>query len=598
MAHGTITGTLVDGAGRPTKGILRVTPDPRIVTAEGDTVVQALSVEVEGHFEVPVVVPGADTNPMDWTSHIKLTRLSPAVAVIDLHDRLVAGENRLRDLVNRTPVGPLHTTKVEGEVATMRQEFTALQNLILKGRIKGVQGDPGPKGDPGPIGPQGPEGPQGKRGARGLRGEPGLTGLTGKPGPQGPKGDKGERGPQGVPGQAGARGPAGEPGLKGDPGPQGDPGATGPRGPQGPQGPKGDKGDPAGSDDLAQWPSGWRTGPSAKITGTDATFSRYTGEAVDFDQGYIRSPDYDGTSGKRIPRGDCGYKVRVYCTAKHSTLLGLRARYWDYVVNKWAVPAIGETTWNRQVVKEGYGFYELHWHVESIPNTFVCFDLMANSETTIHSVKIIPDGNTRNYGEEILALRNKVSGLTTDVKGVMTSLEASKSAMERALAEVMELSTKTVTFGIGNYYWSDFYNTNTNRTYADADGYDGHDWNKATGVYAKNCDTGFNFRLPFYSSAIPSDFYYAMMVWCESDFKIEGWCELADTASPDTGVIALAHSQPTTFGGMKKWQMFAFRTPVNAPPTKTVMRPVFRVSGTNAKVWLKLMSTWGTYKPF
>lgn len=598
MAHGTITGTLVDGAGRPTKGILRVTPDPRIVTAEGDTVVQALSVEVEGHFEVPVVVPGADTNPMDWTSHVKLTRLSPAVAVIDLHDRLVAGENRLRDLVNRTPVGPLHMTKVEGEVATMRQEFTALQSLILKGRIKGVQGDPGPKGDPGPQGPQGPEGPQGKRGARGLRGEPGLTGLPGKQGLKGDRGEAGPRGPQGVPGQEGARGPTGEPGLKGDPGPKGDTGDKGPKGDPGPQGPKGDKGDPAGDDDLAKWPSGWRTGPSAKITGTDATFSRYTGEAIDFDQSYIRSPDYDGTTGQKIPRGGCGYKVRVYCTAKHSTLLGLRGRYWDHKNGKWAVPAIGETTWNRQVVKEGYNFYELHWHVESIPNTFVCFDIMANSETTIHSVKILPDGNTRDYGEEISALRTKVSGLTTDVDGVKTSLEASKSAMERALAEVMELSSKKVTFGIGSYYWSDFYNTNTNRTYADADGYDGHDWNRATGVYVKNCDTGFDFRLPWYSSAIPETFYYAMMVWGESDFKVEGWCEAADSQNPEVGVVELPHSQPKSFKGAKKWQMFAFSTPMTTPPSKTVMRPAFRVSGTNQKVWLKLMSTWGTYKPF
>ena len=120
MAMGRITGNLVNASGDPVEGTLHVSPDPRVVTDGAGSMVQTTTVKVRGVFDVPVIVPGDDTNPREWTSHIRLTRLNPQVSVIDVHDRLVAGENRLRDLVNRNPIAPRHMTKIEGEMATVR----------------------------------------------------------------------------------------------------------------------------------------------------------------------------------------------------------------------------------------------------------------------------------------------------------------------------------------------------------------------------------------------------------------------------------------------------------------------------------------------
>mgnify|MGYP000968643516 FL=1 len=130
MARGWIHGRLSDGAGRPARGRITVTPDPRIVIDDGGSVIQPVIQNVEGEFDVPVVVPGEDTNPKHWTSHIVLTRESPLVTVMDCHDILIAGENRLSELVNRTPVAPTHMTTIEGEMRTVRAEVTKLWSAV------------------------------------------------------------------------------------------------------------------------------------------------------------------------------------------------------------------------------------------------------------------------------------------------------------------------------------------------------------------------------------------------------------------------------------------------------------------------------------
>ena len=208
MARGWIHGRLSDGAGRPAKGRITVTPDPRIVIDDGGSVIQPVIQNVEGEFNVPVVVPGEDTNPKHWTSHIVLTRESPLVTVIDCHDILIAGENRLSELVNRTPVAPTHMTTIEGEMRTVRKEVTRLWGAVQAGRVKGPKGDKGDRGEPGPASTV--PGPPGETGPRGRKGDRGDVGLRGVPGPRGPKGDKGSPGPRGPQGAKGIDGAVGD----------------------------------------------------------------------------------------------------------------------------------------------------------------------------------------------------------------------------------------------------------------------------------------------------------------------------------------------------------------------------------------------------
>ena len=143
---------------------------------------------------------------------------------------------------------------------------------VLKGNLKGAQGNVGAAGPTGAQGPQGATGltgatgPQGIQGVAGPIGPTGLTGLTGPKGDtgdtgvqgiqgvkgdtgltgaQGPKGDTGDQGIQGVQGLTGAQGPIGLTGLQGTQGiqgPKGDTGLTGETGLTGPQGLKGDTG--------------------------------------------------------------------------------------------------------------------------------------------------------------------------------------------------------------------------------------------------------------------------------------------------------------------------------------------------------------------
>ena len=107
---------------------------------------------------------------------------------------------------------------------------------------QGIQGVAGPIGPTGLTGLTGPKGDTGDTGAQGIQGVKGDTGLTGS---QGPKGDTGDQGIQGVQGLTGAQGPIGLTGLQGTQGIQGvkgDTGLTGETGLTGPQGLKGDTG--------------------------------------------------------------------------------------------------------------------------------------------------------------------------------------------------------------------------------------------------------------------------------------------------------------------------------------------------------------------
>jgi hypothetical protein len=158
------------------------------------------------------------------------------------------------------------------DTVTANYYFKVSGAWVLKGNLKGAQGNVGAAGPTGAQGPQGATGltgatgPQGIQGVAGPIGPTGLTGLTGPKGdtgntgaqgiqgvkgdtgltgPQGPKGDTGDQGIQGVQGLTGAQGPIGLTGLQGTQGIQGvkgDTGLTGLTGLTGPQGLKGDTG--------------------------------------------------------------------------------------------------------------------------------------------------------------------------------------------------------------------------------------------------------------------------------------------------------------------------------------------------------------------
>lgn len=158
------------------------------------------------------------------------------------------------------------------DTVTANYYFKVSGAWVLKGNLKGAQGNVGAAGPTGAQGPQGATGltgatgPQGIQGVAGPIGPTGLTGLTGPKGdtgdtgaqgiqgvkgdtgltgPQGPKGDTGDQGIQGVQGLTGAQGPIGLTGLQGTQGIQGvkgDTGLTGETGLTGPQGLKGDTG--------------------------------------------------------------------------------------------------------------------------------------------------------------------------------------------------------------------------------------------------------------------------------------------------------------------------------------------------------------------
>lgn len=581
MARGRITGNLVNASGDPVEGTLHVSPDPRVVTDGAGSMVQTTTVKVRGVFDVPVIVPGDDTNPREWTSHIRLTRLNPQVSVIDVHDRLVAGENRLRDLVNRNPIAPLHMTKIEGEMATVRKEVTALQTAILKGRIKGIQGDPGPQGPAGPQGPQGPPGETGPRGRKGDRGEVGLRGVQGVPGPKGAKGDAGERGPKGdmgLPGATGADGPKGDTGERGPQGPQGPQGVVGPVGPRGPQG-------PASENVVLSGVSNYRACPSSKVKADGCTFtSPAVGQCVE--ASYVRSPDISGTSGIVIPR-DCEYVVRVYAVCTAETRIGVKARYWNFKTNSWGDDHLSGFYSTR--FPKGFSMREFHFPVVAIDDTFVCFDILGNQATTVTNVVVMPTGDARDLNTAFKRIDERYTQAMERVKADEVKLQAVETMAASANDSATYIRSKWVAKVCAYYYWSDLYRWNTDRNYFDVEGLQGDNWNSATGVYVKNARNagadGVSLLLPWQESTVPIMYHGMVEMWCDEDFQVDCWVEMADK-NDASGTVELQHFSKSYRGG-RFWQPVVWKCAVSVPVSKTVARMRLRVKGTNAKVWLR-----------
>lgn len=581
MAMGRITGNLVNASGEPVEGTLHVSPDPRVVTDGAGSMVQTTTVRVRGVFDVPVIVPGDDTNPREWTSHVRLTRLNPQVSVIDVHDKLVAGENRLRDLVNRNPIAPLHMTRIEGEMATVRKEVTALQTAILKGRIKGIQGDPGPAGPAGPVGPPGPPGETGPRGRKGDRGEVGLRGVPGLVGKQGPKGEKGERGlkgDMGLPGATGKDGPKGE---------TGDRGPVGPTGPAGPPGPKGDRGPqgPASENVVLSGISSYRTCPSSKVAANGCTFTApAAGQCVE--SSYVRSPDVSGTSGIVIPR-DCEYVVRVYAVCSEPTRVGVKPRYWNYKTNTWGDDHL--SGFYSTPFPKGFTMREFHLPVTALDNTFVCFDVLGNSATTVTNVVVMPTGDARDLNTAFKRIDERYSQAMERLKADEVKLQSVETMASSANSSAQYIRSKWVSKVCAYYYWSDLYRWNTDRGFFDVEGLQGDNWNTATGVYVKNAknagDGGVALLLPWQESTVPIMFHGLVEMWCDSDFSVECWVEMAEK-NDGSGTIDLQRFSKSLRGG-RFWQPVVWKCPANAPSSKTVARMRLRVKGTNSKVWLR-----------
>lgn len=137
------------------------------------------------------------------------------------------------------------------DTVTSNYYFKITGAWVLKGNLKGAQGNVGAAGPTGPQGPQGATGPAGATGPQGIQGVAGPTGATGATGAKGDTGNTGAQGIQGVKGDTGltgSQGPKGDTGTQGIQGIQGLTGATGVAGPtgltgsQGIQGIKGDTG--------------------------------------------------------------------------------------------------------------------------------------------------------------------------------------------------------------------------------------------------------------------------------------------------------------------------------------------------------------------
>lgn len=540
MARGWIHGRLSDGAGRPAKGRITVTPDPRIVVDDGGSVIQPVIQNVEGEFDVPVVVPGEDTNPKHWTSHIVLTRESPLVTVMDCHDILVAGENRLSDLVNRTPVAPTHMTTIEGEMRTVRAEVTKLWGAVQAGRVKGPKGDKGDKGDPGPASTvPGPPGETGPRGRKGDRGDVGLRGVQGVPGPKGDKGDTGQRGPQGAKGIDGA---VGQDGPRGLPGPQGPQGEQGPVGPTGPRGPKGEDGKPDGG--LLPWPAGWRA-QGAEIKGDKGTFKQYSGKDL-YPTQFLRSPDLDPQ--KTVFPRDTAYDVMVTLNVKKSCNFAMIVRYWNYVENKWATPKTKDNWYQRNGLDVGILVRSFSWTVENIPNTMVCFDLVGNQDAEVLDVHITPQGYYDSFQKQTWAQNEKIESLKSDLDKQKSVTTANADSIQNVQSQVQALNERMVVTSHFAYYWDNLKAANPNETFfvkSDA------------GLYVQNIHQSPNHEVivvtPRWEAAVCEWMTAWVWLWTKDRFLTVEWC-IEGSSSADGAGNKRTNTRLQQFNPKELWQ--------------------------------------------
>ena len=139
------------------------------------------------------------------------------------HDRLIAVRSDIPT--------PSEVNALREKVTSIINNFSIINNTLMRMKNNGGQGTPGPKGEDGQPGPQGEQG---------IQGPPGPPGPKGETGERGPKGEDGQPGPQGIQGPPGPPGPKGDKGEPGERGPKGEDGQQGPVGPAGPAGPPGE----------------------------------------------------------------------------------------------------------------------------------------------------------------------------------------------------------------------------------------------------------------------------------------------------------------------------------------------------------------------
>ncbi|HEX9227330.1 MAG TPA: hypothetical protein VF885_11860, partial [Arthrobacter sp.] len=171
-----LTGRLLDAAGQPLSGTIRISPDTTIITAP-QTVITAHSVEVKldafGAFRVelqgnddPEIVPQGVTYRVSYELYDH-SREFHYIAPFSF----AIGMGEEKDMRNLVPITP-----------NTGAPLTA--------------GPAGPAGAPGPAGPQGPAGPAGADGPAGPQGIQGPAGAASTvPGPAGPAGIQGPAGP-------------------------------------------------------------------------------------------------------------------------------------------------------------------------------------------------------------------------------------------------------------------------------------------------------------------------------------------------------------------------------------------------------------------
>lgn len=269
----------------------------------------------------------------------------------------------------------------------------------------GPAGPQGPVGGIGPVGPPGPQGPAGPKGPQGLVGPGGPAGPQGPSGPQGPKGDKGDKGDQGDCGPMGPMGPMGIPGLTGPPG------ASGPMGPQGPQG-------PAGADgtsviilgtvaDVGSLPATGNTNGDAYILSTNGHLYVWSGASWT-DVGQIQGPV--GPAGSTLFSG-----------LTDVTLTGLS---------------------NNQLVK--YNSTTGKWenftptYISGNQSITVTGDVTGSGTTALNLIL-----NTVNANPGTKGSTTKIPVITTNAKGLVTSVTEADLTLVTALAALSDVTIAT-----------------------------------------------------------------------------------------------------------------------------------------------------------
>ena len=329
----------------------------------------------------------------------------------------------------------------------------------------------------------------------------------------------------------------------------------------------------------------YRACPSSKVGADGCTFTApAAGQCVE--SSYVRSPDISGTSGIVVPR-DCEYAVRVYAVCSEATRVGVKPRYWNYKTGAWGDDHL--SGFYSTAFPKGFTVREFHLPIAALDDTFLCFDILGNQAVTVTNVVVMPTGDARDLNTAFKRIDTRYNEAMERLKADEVKLQSVETMASSANSSAQYMRSKWVSKVCAYYYWSDLYRWNTDRGFFEVEGLQDNNWNTATGVYVKNAKNagadGVALLLPWQESTIPTMFHGLVEMWCDSDFSVECWVEMAEK-NDGSGAIDLQHFSKNFRGG-RFWQPVVWKCAAIAPTSKTVARMRLRVKGTNSKVWLR-----------